>query len=100
MRISQSSVPIAELLSLSALTSKSFSNPGAILMIPSAVPRAARQGSQSATETVATEPHVRCFLQHAPSAARIPKYPLNLVVIGRCIVAIATEKSDQVDKLV
>ena len=31
---------------------------------------------------------------------KAPKFLLNLAVIGRCTVAIATEKSDQVDKLV
>lgn len=69
-------------------------------MSPSVAPHAVRQGSQSVPEIVATAPHARCFPQHAPSVARILKYPLNLAVIGRCIVAIATEKSDQVDKLV
>ena len=86
------------LTSLSALKNRSFSNPEVILMSPSAAPRAVRQGSQSVTEIVATDPDARCFPQHAPSVARILKYPLNLAVIGRCIVAIATVKSDQVDK--
>ncbi len=88
------------LASLSALRNRSFSNPEAILMSPSAVPRAAKQGSQSVTEIVVTGPDARCFPQHARSVARILKYTLNLVVIGRCIVAIVTEKSDQVDKTV
>ncbi len=59
---SLSSVPIVGLPSLSVLRSKSFSNPGAILMSPSAAPHAARQGSQSVTEIAVTELHARCFL--------------------------------------
>ncbi len=93
-------MPIVELPSLSALTTKSFSNPKAILMSPSAVPRVARQGSQSVTAAAATGPDARCFPRHAPSAARAPKYPLNLVVISRFTVAIAIVKSDQVDNAV
>jgi len=85
--------------SLSALRNKSFSNPEAILTSQSAVPHAARQGRQSDTETAATGPDARCFLRHVPSAARIPKYPLNLAVISRFTVAIATVKSDQVDNV-
>jgi len=65
-------------------------------MSPSVVPRAARQGSQSDMEIVAaaTTLAAKCFPQHAPSVAKIPKYPLNLVLVDRCIVAIATVKSD------
>jgi len=68
-------------------------------MSPSAVPRAARQGNQSAMEVaaIATGPDARCSLQYAPSAAKIPKYPLNLAVVDRCIAVIATVKSDRVD---
>ncbi len=65
-------------------------------MSPSAVRRAARQGSQNATETAVTEPNARCFPQHAPSVAKTPKYLLNLAVINQCTVVIATEKSDRV----
>lgn len=83
--------------SLSALRNKSFSNPEAILMSPSAVPRAARQGSQSVTEAAATGPADRCFPQNVPSAARTPKYPLNLAGISRFTVAIATVQSDRID---
>ncbi len=82
--------------SLSVLRNKSFSNPEAMLMSQSAVPRAAKQGSQSVTETAATGPDARCFPRHAPSAARTPRYPLNLAVISRFTVAIATVKSDRV----
>ena len=74
-------------------------------MSPSAALRAARQGSQSVTEIAAMEiaampPDARCFPQHARSVARVPKYPLNLAVISRYIVAIATVKSDRVDNAV
>ncbi len=65
-------------------------------MSRSAVHRADRQGSQSVTEAVATDPDARCFPRNALSAARTPKYPLNLAVIGRFTVAIATVKSDRV----
>jgi len=64
-------------------------------MIPSAVPRAAVQGSQSATEAAVTDPHARCFPQYARSAAKKLKYPSNLAVISQCTVAIATVKSDR-----
>jgi len=64
-------------------------------MSQSVVPRADRQGSQSVTETAIIVPDARCFPQHAPSVARTPKYPLNLAVISRFTVAIATVKSDR-----
>jgi len=67
-------------------------------MSPSAVRRAAKQGSQSVTETAVTGLNARCFPLRVPSAARTPKYPLNLAVIGQFTVAIATVKSDQADK--
>ncbi len=67
-------------------------------MSPSVVPRAAKQESQSVTETVVMDldPNARCFLLCVPSAAKILKYPLNLAVISRSTVAIATAKSDRV----
>jgi len=61
LRTSLSSVPIVGVPSLSALRNKSFSNLRAILMSPSVVPHAARQGSQSVTETAAMGPDARCF---------------------------------------
>ncbi len=96
MRTSQSSVPIVGLPSLSVLRSRSFSNPGAILMSPSAAPHAARQESQNDTEVAATTavPVAKCFRQHAPSVAKPLKYPLNLAVISRFTVVIATVKLD------
>ena len=100
MRTSLSNVPIVELPSLSVLRSKSFSNPEAMLMSQSAAPHAARRGSHSETETAATGPDARCSPRHAPSAARLPKYPLNLAVIGRSTVAIATVTSDQADNAI
>ena len=65
-------------------------------MSQSAIPNVARQGSQSAMEVaaLATGSGARCTLQYALNAAKIPKYPLNLAVIGRFTVAIATAKSD------
>ncbi len=94
MKRSLSSVPIVGLPLLSALRNKSFSSLKAILTSPSDVPHAVRQGSQSVTETAATGPDARCFLRHALSVAKTPKYPLNLAVISRFTVVIATVKSD------
>ena len=87
-----------ELPSLSALRSKSFSNPGAILMSPNAAPHAARQERQSDLEmaTTATGPSGKCFPQYAPSAAKRPKYHSSPVKVDQYTVAIATVKSDQV----
>ena len=84
------------LSSLSALRSKSFYNLGAILISPSVAPNVARQGSQNNMEVVATAtvPAAKCFGQRGPSVAKISKYPLNLVLIDRCIIAIAIVKSD------
>jgi len=95
LRTNPSNVPIAEPPLLSALRNRSFSDPEAIPMSPSAVPRADRPGSQSVPEAAteaATDPDARCFRQHVPSVVRIPKYPLSLAVIGRSTVAIATVK--------
>ena len=68
-------------------------------MSQSAAPHAARQESQSVTETAAaaTGPDARCFPRYVPSAAKTPKYPLNLAVISQFTVAIVTVKSDRVD---
>jgi hypothetical protein len=93
-------VPIVGLPSLSVLGSKSFSSLKALLMSPSAVLRAARHGSQSATEIAVMGPGARCFPQHALSVAKALRYLLNLAVISRCIAVIATEKSDRVDNAV
>ena len=94
-RTRKSSVPIAGLPLLSTLRNKNFSNPEAILMSQSAVPRAARQGSQSVMEVAATGPGAGCSRRYALSAVRILKYPLSLAVIGQFTVAIATAKSDR-----
>ena len=67
-------------------------------MSPSAAPHAARQGSQNDTEVAATGPDAKCFPQYVPSVAKTRKYPLNLAVISRFTVAIATVKSDRVGK--
>ena len=72
--------------------------PEAIPTTPSAVHHVARPGSQSVAETAATDPHARCFPLYALSAARIPKYPLNLVVIGQSIVATAIVKLELADR--
>jgi len=68
-------------------------------MSPSAVPHAAKQGSQSdmAVVATATVSHAKCFLPYAPIAAKTPKCLLSLPTAGLSIVAIATEKSDRVD---
>ena len=91
-------MPIVGLLSLSALKTRSFSSLKATLMSQNAVQNAVRQGSQSATETVATDPDARCFPQHAPSVAKAPKFLFSLAGISQFTAAIATEKSAQVDK--
>jgi hypothetical protein len=87
------------LTSASLLRNKSSISPRAILMSPSDVPHADRQGRQSGTEVVATATgsHVRRLLPHAPSAGTTPRCLLSLLVAGRSIAAIATVKSDRVD---
>ena len=65
---------------------------------PKRCPSCRQTGSQSVTETAVTGLDARCFPLRVPSAARTPKYPLNLAVIGQFTVAIATVKSDQADK--
>ena len=92
-------MPIAGPTSASLLRNKSSINPRAILMSPSAVLRADRQGRRSGAAVVvtATGNHARCSLQHAPSAEKTPKCLLSLPVAGQSIVAIATKKSDRVD---
>ena len=92
-------MPIAGPTSASLLRNKSSFNPRAIPMSPSAVLHAERQRRHSGTEVVvtATGCHARCFLPHAPSAAKTPKCLLSLPPAGRSIVAIATVKSDRVD---
>jgi len=67
-------------------------------MSPSAVWHAARQGSQNAMEVAVTEHPARCSPRPAPSAAKAPKSLFNLAVISRFTAAIATEKSNLVDK--
>ena len=69
-------------------------------MSPSDVPHAAKQGRQSDLEIVATatDSDAKCFLQYAPSAAKTRKCPLSLAMVDRSIVAIATIKSDRVDR--
>ena len=66
-------------------------------MSPSAARHAERPGNHNVTQIVATDPDARCSPRSAPSVAKTPKYHLNLVVIGRSTVAIATVKSDQAD---
>jgi len=91
-------VPIVGPTSASPLRNKSYFKPGAILMSPSAVPHAARQGRQSGMEVVVTATgHAKCFLPYAPSAAKTPKCLLSLSLAGRSIVAIATVNSDRLD---
>jgi hypothetical protein len=98
-RTKRSSVPIVGPTSASPLRNKSSFKPRAILMSPSAVPHADRQGRQSGMEMVvtATGSHAKCFLPYAPSAAKTPKCLLSLSMTGQSIVAIATVKSGWVD---
>jgi len=72
-------------------------------MSPNAVPNAVRHGSQSATETVATdmemvatvtEPLAKCSLWYAPIVARKLKYRSNHAKADQCIAVIVTVKSD------
>ena len=88
--------------SLSALTSKSYSNPEAIPTSPSVAANAAMQGRQAVTETVATAmvivdtviaPLARCSPWFVQTVARKLKYRLSLVKVDQCIVEIATTKS-------
>ena len=64
-------------------------------MIQSAVPRAARQESQSVTETAAMGPGARCSPQYVLNAVRIPKCHLNPVVISQftAVTAIAQRQT-------
>ena len=96
MRISRSNVPIVGLPSLSALGNKNSSPLKAILTSLSAVPSAAKPGSQSVTEIVAmaTGPGGKCSLQYAPSVVRKPKYHSSRAEIDQYIVAIATIMPD------
>jgi hypothetical protein len=89
---------VAPNLPLPLRTRSSF-NPRAILMSPSAVPHAGRQGRQSRVEVVGTAmgPRARCSLPNAHSAAKRPKCLLRLPLAGQSIVEIATTKSDRAD---
>ena len=83
--------------SLSALTSKSYSNPEATPTSQNVAPNAVRQEKQTVMETVATADTAtvspaRCSLRYAPSVARKLKYRLNLAKVDQCIAVIATEK--------
>ena len=99
MKTSQSSAPIAELPSLSALRNKSISQLKAIPTIPSAAPHAAKPGSQNATEVVAITQGLdaKCSPQYVPSVAKTRKYHLSLVKADQCIVEIATVQPNPAD---
>ncbi len=92
-------VPIAEILSLSVLRIRSFSNPRVTLMNPNAAPNAAGHGSQSTTEAVAiamvTETLAKCSLPYAPLVARKLKYRSNHAKADRCIAVIVTVKLER-----
>ena len=86
--------------SLSALENKNNLRQEAILTSLSVVPHVARKGKHGSTETVATAMvmtatglYAKCSPRDAPSVVKTLKYPLNLAVVDRCIVAIATVKS-------
>ena len=57
------------------------------------------QNDTEMTATAAVHP-ARCFRRPAPSVAKKPKYPLNLVQVDQCIVVIATVKQDRVDSAI
>ncbi len=82
----------------SALKSRSSTSQKATPTSRNDARNAARHGSQSNTATVVIELHARCSPRPAPSAVKAPKFPFNLAVISRFTAAIATVKSDQVDK--
>ena len=67
---------------------------------PKRCPSCRQERKHGSTETVATAmavtatgPYAKCSPRDAPSVVKTPKYPLNLAVVDRCIVAIATVKS-------
>jgi len=91
----------------SALGNRNNLHPEAILTSRNVVPHAARKGRHGSTAIVAiamemiaiaTGLNARCSPRPAPSAAKAPKSRFNLAVISRFTAAIATEKSDLVDK--
>jgi len=89
--------------SLSALTSKSYSHPEAILTSLNVVPNVVRQGKHSGTVTVAIAmaiaiadtaivPLAKCSLQYAPIVARKLKYHSSHDKTGLYIAAIVSAK--------
>jgi hypothetical protein len=88
-----------ELLSLTVLRIKSFTNPKVIRTSLSAVPNAVKKESQSAMEAIAMElkataimPGVKCFLQFVPSVVKKLNYLFNPAETNQYIVAIVTAK--------
>jgi len=72
-------------------------------MTPSAVPHAVRKGRHGSTAIVAiamemiaiaTGPNAKCSLRYAPSVENPLRCHSSPAKIGRCIVAIATIRSD------
>ena len=76
-------------------------------MTPSAVPHAVRKGRHGSTaivaivaivaiamEMIATGPNAKCSLRYAPSVEELLRCHSSPAKIGRCIVAIATIRSD------
>ncbi len=96
-KISCFSVLSVDKSSLLQLVSKSSSSLKAILMSPSAVRHAVKQEGQSVPEIVATAPghHAKCSRQYVLSVARKLKCLSNPVKVDRCIVVIATVRSDR-----
>ena len=93
MRRKHSNVPIVDVNSPSALRTRSFSNPKAILTSPNVAPNAVRQGNHSGTKAVATAiDHVRCSLRFVLSVASKLKYRSSHAKTDQCIAAIATVK--------
>jgi len=72
-------------------------------MTPSAVPHAVKKGRHGRTATVATAMEMiaiatgldaKCSLRYAPSVEKLLKCHSSPAKIDRCIVAIATIRSD------
>jgi hypothetical protein len=62
--------------------------------------QSAKPGNPSVTVMIATatNPGVRCSRRRAPSAVRRPRYRSSPERAGRYIVAIATARSNRIDK--
>ena len=89
-----SSVPIAEILSLSVLRNRNSSSQKAIQTSQSVVPNAGKPGSRNDKEAVATATghSARCSLRYVPSAAKTQKYHSSHAKIGQCTAVTVSAK--------